>query len=57
MSFRQMMIKIMNISLSKDDRENKLLHCVFIPKKRKKVIYGSLRKYLGDMLYRAQSAI
>ena len=24
---------------------------VFIPKKRKKVIYGSLRKYLGDILH------
>ncbi|MGJ0429189.1 IS200/IS605 family transposase [Methylobacter sp.] len=26
-------------------------HVVFIPKKRKKVIYGSLRKYLGDILH------
>jgi putative transposase len=26
-------------------------HIVFIPKKRKKVIYGSLRKYLGDILH------
>ena len=26
-------------------------HVVFIPKKRKKVIYGSLRKYLGEILH------
>ena len=26
-------------------------HVVFIPKKRKKVIYGSLRKYLGELLH------
>ena len=26
-------------------------HIVFIPKKRKKVIYGSLRKYLGEILH------
>ena len=26
-------------------------HVVLIPKKRKKVIYGSLRKYLGDILH------
>jgi len=25
-------------------------HIVFIPKKRKKHIYGSIRKYLGDIL-------
>lgn len=25
-------------------------HVVFIPKKRKKVIYGTLRKYLGEIL-------
>ncbi|GGF97682.1 MULTISPECIES: IS200/IS605 family transposase [Cysteiniphilum] len=26
-------------------------HVVFIPKRRKKVIYGSLRKYLGKLLH------
>lgn len=26
-------------------------HVVFIPKKRKKIIYGSLRKYLGEILH------
>ena len=26
-------------------------HIVFIPKKRKKVIYGGLRKYLGEILH------
>ena len=26
-------------------------HVVFIPKRRKKAIYGSLRKYLGDILH------
>ena len=26
-------------------------HIVFIPKKRKKMIYGSLRKYLGEILH------
>ena len=26
-------------------------HVVFIPKKRKKVIYGSLRNYLGEILH------
>ncbi|MCY4471310.1 MAG: IS200/IS605 family transposase [Kistimonas sp.] len=26
-------------------------HIVFIPKKRKKVIYGSLRKFLGEILH------
>jgi putative transposase len=26
-------------------------HIVFIPKKRKKVIYGNLRDYLGDILH------
>ena len=26
-------------------------HIVFIPKKRKKVIYGDLRKYLGEILH------
>ncbi|WP_440994278.1 IS200/IS605 family transposase [Cysteiniphilum litorale] len=26
-------------------------HVVFIPKRRKKVIYGSLRKYLGELLH------
>jgi REP-associated tyrosine transposase len=26
-------------------------HVVFIPKKRKKVIYGRLRKYLGEILH------
>lgn len=26
-------------------------HIVFIPKKRKKVIYGSLRKYLGEIFH------
>ena len=26
-------------------------HIVFIPKKRKKIIYGGLRKYLGEILH------
>ena len=26
-------------------------HIVFIPKKRKKIIYGALRKYLGEILH------
>jgi REP-associated tyrosine transposase len=26
-------------------------HIVFIPKKKKKVIYGGLRKYLGEILH------
>ena len=26
-------------------------HIVFIPKKRKKIIYGSLRKYLGEIFH------
>lgn len=30
-------------------------HVVFIPKKRKKVIYGKLRKYLGEILHELAS--
>ena len=26
-------------------------HVVFIPKKRKKLIYGGVRRYLGDILH------
>ena len=26
-------------------------HIVFIPKRRKKVIYGSIRKYLGEVFH------
>jgi putative transposase len=32
-------------------RWDRKYHVVFIPKKRKKVIYGDLRKYLGEILH------